>query len=219
MDLVGLCTQHVSLCAVLQELGKFLVRASNLLADLHQLLIPVTVSLQDLSSTAAARRHSCHCISGSVRSYYFAQTVHRLIRRHAVATARITACYAKPRPGAPCRMQMATAPEAIEFFMALFCNTTRIVLLMEKVPWKLLVQVSAAGVFSAHHAYPNSIAPHGSCMRCTLRQHSSAAHLQPQQVHWCILCATSMLRVALSGVHHCDDSPGRQLSSWPHCCV
>jgi hypothetical protein len=26
--------------------------------------------------------------------------------------------------------------------MALFCNTTRIVLLMEKVPWKLLVQVS-----------------------------------------------------------------------------
>lgn len=62
----------------LQELGKFLVRASNLLADLHQLLIPVT---------------------------------------------------------------MATAPEAIEFFMALFCNTTRIVLLMDKVPWKLLVQV------------------------------------------------------------------------------
>lgn len=39
-------------------------------------------------------------------------------------------------------VQMATAPEAIEFFMALFCNTTRIVLLMEKVPWKLLVQVS-----------------------------------------------------------------------------
>jgi len=38
-------------------------------------------------------------------------------------------------------LQMATAPEAVEFFMALFCNTTRIVLLMEKVPWKLLVQV------------------------------------------------------------------------------
>ena len=37
--------------------------------------------------------------------------------------------------------QMATAPEAIEFFMALFCNTIRIVLLMETVPWKLLVQV------------------------------------------------------------------------------
>jgi hypothetical protein len=36
---------------------------------------------------------------------------------------------------------MATAPEAIEFFMALFCNTTRIVLLMSNVPWKLLVQV------------------------------------------------------------------------------
>lgn len=41
------------------------------------------------------------------------------------------------------RVQMATAPEAIEFFMALFCNTTRIVLLMETVPWKLLVQVSS----------------------------------------------------------------------------
>jgi hypothetical protein len=39
---------------------------------------------------------------------------------------------------------MATAPEAIEFFMALFCNTTRIVLLMETVPWKLLVQVQYA---------------------------------------------------------------------------
>jgi hypothetical protein len=36
---------------------------------------------------------------------------------------------------------MATAPQAIEFFMTLFCNTTRIVLLMERVPWKLLVQV------------------------------------------------------------------------------
>lgn len=54
----------------------------------------------------------------------------------------------------PCCMQMATAPEAIEFFMALFCNTTRIVLLMEKVPWKLLVQVSTAGLLSAHHAQP-----------------------------------------------------------------
>lgn len=41
-------------------------------------------------------------------------------------------------------VQMATAPEAIEFFMALFCNTTRIVLLMETVPWKLLVQVQYA---------------------------------------------------------------------------
>lgn len=28
--------------------------------------------------------------------------------------------------------------------MALFCNTTRIVLLMETVPWKLLVQVQYA---------------------------------------------------------------------------
>lgn len=37
---------RVCLCVLccLQELGKFLVRASNLLADLHQLLIPVTVS-------------------------------------------------------------------------------------------------------------------------------------------------------------------------------
>jgi hypothetical protein len=43
-----------------------------------------------------------------------------------------------------CVLQMATAPEAIEFFMALFCNTTRIVLLMETVPWKLLVQVQYA---------------------------------------------------------------------------
>jgi hypothetical protein len=36
---------------------------------------------------------------------------------------------------------MATAPQVIEFFMTLFCNTTRIVLLMERVPWRLLVQV------------------------------------------------------------------------------
>ncbi|KAF6265579.1 membrane-associated apoptosis protein-domain-containing protein [Scenedesmus sp. NREL 46B-D3] len=62
----------------LQELGKFMARASGLLADLHQLLITVT---------------------------------------------------------------MATAPQVIEFFMTLFCNTTRIVLLMERVPWRLLVQV------------------------------------------------------------------------------
>lgn len=27
--------------------------------------------------------------------------------------------------------------------MTLFCNTTRIVLLMERVPWRLLVQVSS----------------------------------------------------------------------------
>jgi hypothetical protein len=39
------------------------------------------------------------------------------------------------------RLQMATAPQVIEFFMTLFCNTTRIVLLMERVPWRLLVQV------------------------------------------------------------------------------
>jgi hypothetical protein len=38
-------------------------------------------------------------------------------------------------------LQMATAPQVIEFFMTLFCNTTRIVLLMERVPWRLLVQV------------------------------------------------------------------------------
>ena len=38
-------------------------------------------------------------------------------------------------------LQMATAPQVIEFFMTLFCNTARIVLLMDKVPWRLLVQV------------------------------------------------------------------------------
>jgi hypothetical protein len=34
---------NAALLLLPQELGKFLVRASNLLADLHQLLIPVTV--------------------------------------------------------------------------------------------------------------------------------------------------------------------------------
>jgi hypothetical protein len=44
----------------------------------------------------------------------------------------------------PPLLQMATAPQVIEFFMTLFCNTTRIVLLMERVPWRLLVQVRSS---------------------------------------------------------------------------
>lgn len=39
-------------------------------------------------------------------------------------------------------VQMATAPEVIEFFMTLFVNTIRMVLLMERMPWHLLIQVS-----------------------------------------------------------------------------
>jgi hypothetical protein len=41
----------VEIC--LQELGKFMVRASGLLADLHQLLITVTVSSSGCSQRAA----------------------------------------------------------------------------------------------------------------------------------------------------------------------
>lgn len=43
-------------------------------------------------------------------------------------------------------LQMATAPQVIEYFMTLFCNTARIILLMDKVPWRLLVQVCSAMV-------------------------------------------------------------------------
>lgn len=84
----------------LQELGKFMVRASGLLADLHQLLITVT---------------------------------------------------------------MATAPQVIEFFMTLFCNTTRIVLLMERVPWRLLVQV-----YTIVTATLNNSSPPGRTAVCEL---------------------------------------------------
>jgi hypothetical protein len=106
---------------LLQELGKFLVRASSLLADLHQLLIPVTVRLG--RSCHASHGHTtatCACMPGRCASFLpFSECISLLL-------------------------QMATAPQAIEFFMTLFCNTSRIVLLMERVPWRLVVQVCVA---------------------------------------------------------------------------
>lgn len=59
---------------------------------------------------------------------------------------------------------MATAPEAIEFFMALFCNTSRIVLLMETVPWKLLVQVSPLGQVLYRFGGSRQLSPPVVCM-------------------------------------------------------
>lgn len=125
----------------LQELGKFLVRASNLLADLHQLLIPVTVR------TCRVQRHvqppvrqtpgHMLCVRAWTGLYYAGAA-----NSPPAVLCGVVWCVCCAVWCAVClHPQMATAPEAIEFFMALFCNTTRIVLLMETVPWKLLVQV------------------------------------------------------------------------------
>lgn len=54
----------VCILCCLQELGKFLVRASNLLADLHQLLIPVTV--RRLPPGRAASKHSRYTLTAAV---------------------------------------------------------------------------------------------------------------------------------------------------------
>jgi hypothetical protein len=111
-----------------------------------------------------------------------------------------------------CCLQMATAPEAIEFFMALFCNTTRIVLLMEKVPWKLLVQVRPAGcMVRPGQALASLVA--AAPATDALDQAGLGSPVQPQCVS-CWMCA-----FVLAGVHHCDNSAGWQLPARAHCSV
>lgn len=135
------------LCCSPQECLKFQSRTERLLADLHTLMMPLTVShgsqLYVAPNPWSPRACSCAalCVSKADRPQLRRLGAHEYRPCGSAAAASKRATRGRAPARRPPSPQLGSAPLLVREYMRLFSNACRLVLLLKGVPRKDVVQV------------------------------------------------------------------------------